>query len=145
MARYDALAQFLDNQSMPVWQAKFDDIENVLGFPLPASAHRHSAWWANQRGAGHSQVRGWRDVGWRTSEVDLQRKSVKFERELPSAAKPVADIWSMAQASTGISDRETLIVEGLKALIARNAAGKLAALGGMMPDLVVPARERPFS
>lgn len=145
MARYDALAQFLDKQSAPVWQANFDDIENVLGFPLPASAHRYSAWWANQRGAGHSQVRGWRDVGWRTSDVDLYRKSVKFERELPAPEMSSSDIWKRAQASTGIFDRDVLIVEGLKALIARDAATILMGLGGTMPDLTVPVRERPIS
>lgn len=39
----------------------FEEIEDVLGFSLPASASKHSAWWAN---GGHTQASAWLDAGW---------------------------------------------------------------------------------
>jgi hypothetical protein len=48
-----------------------------------------------------------------------------------------------AQEWTGIEDRDLLIREGLKALLAREAAARLARLGGTMPDFKAPPRRRP--
>lgn len=47
-----------------------------------------------------------------------------------------------AREMTGIQERSTLIHDGLRALIQREAARRLAALGGSAPDLVVPPRRR---
>lgn len=44
---------------------------------------------------------------------------------------------------TGIREKTAVIHRGLEALIAREAARRLAALGGTMPRLKVPARRRP--
>lgn len=44
---------------------------------------------------------------------------------------------------TGMKERSILIREGLKALIARESARRLAQLGGTEPDLQVPERRRP--
>jgi hypothetical protein len=151
MSRYEPLAQFLRGCNAPVRKTSFVEIEKILGFPLPPSAHRYNAWWANQQGKGHSQVAGWVGAGWRTRAVDLIGQSVEFERQ--SASKSLEksssdlwaslDLWERARAFTGIADKDQLIAEGLKALIAREAARQLIALGGTMPDLVVPPRERP--
>jgi hypothetical protein len=145
MSRYEPLAQFLRGRNEPVWEASFEEVEQILGFPLPPSAYRHSAWWANQHGKGHSQVAGWTGAGWRKRRVDLIRKCVEFERQsLPERSQaPSADLWERARAFTGIANKDQLVSEGLKALIAREAARQLIALGGTMPDLVVPPRERP--
>ena len=45
-----------------------------------------------------------------------------------------------AQAYTGIKEKSALVREALKALIAREAARRLARLGGTEPDLVAPPR-----
>jgi len=52
--------------------------------------------------------------------------------------KLVAD----AQASTGIKEKSALVREALKALIAREAAQRLARLGGTEPELAAPRRRR---
>ncbi len=145
MSRYEPLAQFLRGRNESVWEASFEEVEQILGFPLPPSAYRHSAWWANQQGKGHSQVTGWAGAGWRKRRVDLVQKCVEFERQSTSqhSYSPDANLWERARAFTGITDKDQLVSEGLKALIAREAARQLIALGGTMPDLIVPPRERP--
>jgi Arc/MetJ family transcription regulator len=47
-----------------------------------------------------------------------------------------------AQRLTGTKERTTLIREGLRALIERESARRLARLGGSEPDLEVPPRRR---
>jgi hypothetical protein len=132
LSRYQPLAEFLASRGLPVWDASFAEIETHLGFPLPERAHRNADWWANLSGAGHSQSRGWCNAGWRTCAVDLERKRVRFERasnetspseELQAIQRLIAE----ASALTGIEDRATLVREGLQALVAREAALKLAA------------------
>jgi Arc/MetJ family transcription regulator len=48
-----------------------------------------------------------------------------------------------ARRLTGIDEKTALVRAGLEALIAREAARRLAALGGTMPDLVAAPRRRP--
>lgn len=149
MSRYQPLAEFLAAKKSDSWEASFAEVEAQLGFPLPQSAHRYPAWWANQSGGGHSQTAGWRAVGWRTANLDLQGKRVRFERE-PVASPGEASVFSAslfekAQKLTGIQDRDALLGEALKALIAREAAARLVRLGGSMPDYRAPDRERPLA
>lgn len=151
MSRYQPLADFLASQKANEWMATFADIEERLGFRLPASAYKYPAWWANQSNGGHSQTRGWRSVGWRTSALDLASKCVRFEREREvatlspgqGAAEEIESMLRQAREWTGIEDRDLLIREGLKALLAREAAARLARLGGTMPDFKAPPRRRP--
>jgi Arc/MetJ family transcription regulator len=51
----------------------------------------------------------------------------------------------LAQAGeyTGETEKTALVRMGLEALIQREAARRLATLGGTMPALTVPARRRP--
>jgi hypothetical protein len=114
MSRYEPLAQFLDRRPEKFWKAGFDEIANVLGFTLPASAYRYPAWWANQNGKGHSQTSGWLDVGWRTSKVDLKKQEVTFQRsdeKRPSDMPNAGDEFAV-----------------------RGAIEFLIGLGGTMPD-----------
>ena len=48
-----------------------------------------------------------------------------------------------ARGLTGVSEKTKLVHEGLRALIARESARRLAALGGSEPVARVPARRRP--
>ena len=93
MSRYEPLAQFLATKKVDTWEASFEEIEERLGGPLPRSAYRYPAWWANQNGPGHSQTRGWRSVGWKTCDLDLERRRVRFEREnsMPGSASTVRE------------------------------------------------------
>jgi len=47
-----------------------------------------------------------------------------------------------AQRLTGVNERTALVREGLRALIERESARRLALLGGTMPDLQLPRRRR---
>jgi Arc/MetJ family transcription regulator len=52
------------------------------------------------------------------------------------------DLIAQAQAYTGLTEKAALVREALKALIAREAARRLARLGGSMPDLQdIPRRQ----
>jgi Arc/MetJ family transcription regulator len=53
------------------------------------------------------------------------------------------ELVSRAREYTGIEEKTALIREALKALIEREAAHRLVALGGTMPDLEDIPRSRP--
>jgi hypothetical protein len=151
MSKYQPLALYLENQRAEIWDARFSDIERILGFALPRSAHQYAAWWANQD-PGHSQTQGWRSAGWETSQVDLAAKQVRFRRikgetgvtartNRPDDSR--AALLDRARKLSGIEDENALIDAALVALIRREATRQLAEIGGTMPDLAVPQRERP--
>jgi Arc/MetJ family transcription regulator len=48
-----------------------------------------------------------------------------------------------ARDLTGVQEKTALVHEGLRALIARESARRLAALGGSEPGLRAPRRRRP--
>jgi len=52
------------------------------------------------------------------------------------------ELISEAQRLTGITERTAVIHEGLRALIQRESARRLARLGGSDPDLARPPRRR---
>ena len=53
------------------------------------------------------------------------------------------DLVETAQDFTGLKEKSALVREALKALIEREAARRLARLGGTEPQLEVPPRRRP--
>ena len=154
MGKYEPLAAHLSEERENVWTATFAQIEAVLGFPLPPSAHKYREWWGNQRGGGHSQAKGWQEAGWQVWRVDLPAKRVEFRRMLPEGEpldgrhdhpRPdnLEDLLRRASEMTGIVDRQLLLREALRGLIAREAGLRLVRMGGTMPDIRVPPRERP--
>jgi Arc/MetJ family transcription regulator len=52
------------------------------------------------------------------------------------------DLVAKAVKLTGISEKTALVHAGLEALVAREAARRLAALGGSEPALALPGRRR---
>ncbi len=52
------------------------------------------------------------------------------------------DLLAKAQAYTGLKEKSALVREALKALIEREAARRLALLGGSEPGLTAPPRRR---
>lgn len=147
MSKYEPLADFLKDFSEDSWDASFSEIEDVLGFPLPPSAHEHRAWWANQYKGNHSQAKGWIQAGWETRDIDQRKGKIRFERMDSGGRRERGrsdhELWRHAKQITGIADRAALERAAVQALIQREAGRALAELGGTMPDLVVPERERP--
>lgn len=52
------------------------------------------------------------------------------------------ELVAKAQEFTGMKEKSALVREALKALIEREAARRLAQLGGSAPDLIAPRRRR---
>ncbi len=52
------------------------------------------------------------------------------------------ELLAMAQEFTGLKEKSALVREALKALIEREAARRLARLGGSAPGLTAPRRRR---
>ncbi|MEY4270250.1 MAG: hypothetical protein RLZZ58_1466 [Pseudomonadota bacterium] len=146
MGKYEPLTRLLRQTSKDELSTSFREIEDVLGFKLPASAREHRPWWANSRTGGHSQAKGWIGAGWETRDIDLRRERVRFVRarrtERSDQGDIVVDLWEKAQALTGINDRDQLETAAVRALIQQVAAQQLARLGGSMPDADSAPRER---
>lgn len=53
------------------------------------------------------------------------------------------ELLAEAERLTGIRERSALLREALTALIEREAARRLARLGGTMPSVKAPPRRRP--
>jgi Arc/MetJ family transcription regulator len=54
-----------------------------------------------------------------------------------------AELLERAQSLSGLSEKTAVVHEGLRALIARESARRLAALGGTERRLRAPRRRRP--
>lgn len=74
------LAEFLRGQAQEGRVAlSFDEVERILGSPLPASASKLRVWWSNDK--THAQARyGWLSAGWVVEDVDLEKKVVVFRQ-----------------------------------------------------------------
>jgi len=57
----------------------FQEIESLLGQPLPNSAREHRAWWANDATPGRHSL-AWLQAGWRIDAVDQSGGEVTFRR-----------------------------------------------------------------
>jgi len=158
MGKYEPLQHYLENYESNSWPASFAKIEEVLGFELPMSAYNYYAWWANETSGSHSHAKSWQAAGWITREVDLKNLSVRFERanrtdrKIPAQATQsgpeplpgsLAPILDLAARILKIDDRTEIMRIALESLIQRSVGSELASLGGSMPDLQVPHRERP--
>ena len=101
MSKYAALRDYLNTLRVDHWNSTFTEIEDVLGFPLPNSARRYQAWWANQKAQGHVQCSGWLEAGWRTSGLNLTSEQVTFwkvkcsnQKATPHKAKKSDHEWN---------------------------------------------------
>ena len=77
MTKYEPLQRHLQASEEFSLEFSFADIEEILGFTLPASARRYAAWWSNSDGS-HVQAQAWLAAGYETSEVDIPREQLKF-------------------------------------------------------------------
>jgi hypothetical protein len=59
-------------------QLSFSQVEYILGRSLPASAHRHRAWWAHD--GMHRHAAAWMRVTWLVHSVDPNAATVSFRR-----------------------------------------------------------------
>jgi hypothetical protein len=118
MSKYDVLGKFLESQVGERLPMSFVDVETVLGFKLPASAHDYPAWWANEH-TSHVQARAWMNAGYETEQVDLSARKLVFKR---MAVSPPG------QTPIGMSE-DARAWPGPQAVVARHPA--IGALKGM--------------
>jgi hypothetical protein len=81
VAKYDPLGWYLEQQHDPEVVMTFDEIDSLLGCPLPFSAQECPAWWANEnkRKAMRIHAHAWLDSGFEVSE-DLVRRMAIFSK-----------------------------------------------------------------
>jgi hypothetical protein len=80
MSKYDPLTRHLKAEKSPRIGMAFDEIEAVLGFPLPKSARKHRPWWSNRAEGGHVQALAWVNAGYQATEVDIAQERLLFVR-----------------------------------------------------------------
>jgi Arc/MetJ family transcription regulator len=76
-----------------------------------------------------------------TSDDDIIDAKRRWEMRTTLALDD--ELLAKAQAYTGIREKSALIREALKTLVEREAARRLARLGGSQPDLKPTPRRRP--
>lgn len=77
--KYDPLRAYLATMPGEEVCYTFAEIEAIIGAPLPPTALRHTAWWANSCRFDHPQAQAWMAGGW-TAGVDLDNTCVTFYR-----------------------------------------------------------------
>ena len=80
--KYLALDEWFRQQPATTEQIEltFDQVEAILGAPLPKSATRLTTWWTNVQPKIQSHRTAWLNHGWIVSEFDQQARWVKFVR-----------------------------------------------------------------
>jgi hypothetical protein len=80
MRKYAALHSHLNRRNGRPEMLSFEDIEQIIGKPLPQSAVKHRSFWANDNQDHHSHARAWMKAGYRVAYLDREQKVVRFER-----------------------------------------------------------------
>lgn len=85
--KYDPLRAYLVTMPGEEVCYTFAEVEAIIGAPLPPTALRHTAWWANSCRFDHPQARAWMAGGW-TAGVDLDNTCVTFFRRETQPTTP---------------------------------------------------------
>ena len=94
-SKYAPLEAHLRDSDRARLPMTFEDIERLIGAPLPPAAFRQRALWSNNPG-NWVMTKAWLAAGYRTEKVDMQKRSVVFRKAAPAA--PVSG--SAGEAST---------------------------------------------
>ena len=98
MGKYEPLANYLRQLGQERVQMKFDEIEGVLGFPLPPSSRKHRAWWSNNP-SNNVMTYAWIEAGYQTEDVDLEQRKLIFRRTASDKAALAAKAQSPRRAA----------------------------------------------
>lgn len=79
MGKYEPLTHFLVRSGTSHLPMSFEEIERLLGFPLPASSRSHRAWWSNNPN-NNVMTKAWLAAGFETTDVDVLRGHLVFRR-----------------------------------------------------------------
>lgn len=78
ISKYEELANYLAKQDKDMIRMSFDEVAQIVG-SLPNGAYDYRAWWANSESNNHA-VHGWLNVGWETSQVEMEKEELIFTR-----------------------------------------------------------------
>lgn len=84
MGKYDPLGTFLQGQQGDRIALKFSEVEEILGFKLPASK-QYPAWWSNNP-SNNPMTKAWLRAGYMTEQVDPAAGRLVFRRAHPPKA-----------------------------------------------------------
>lgn len=79
MSKYTPLTRHLANRDLERIAMTFDQIEKLLGFPLPPSSRKHRAWWSNNP-SNSVMTKAWLEAGYQSEQVDLEHEKLVFAR-----------------------------------------------------------------
>lgn len=91
MSKYEPLERFLIQLApeKSEIQLTFDEIEDVLGDRLPASA-RYRAWWSNNP-TNSVMTRSWLRAGFVSEKVDVNARTLTFRHDPDKAARHLGE------------------------------------------------------
>jgi hypothetical protein len=78
MNGYEPLRRYLQAQGDEQVTLSFSDIADIIGDSLPESAHRQTAWWAND--PEHPEAQAWMGAGYDVAFMSLASETVTFVR-----------------------------------------------------------------
>ncbi len=83
--KYLPLEQWFAQQPKKIREIElgFNQVEEILGAPLPASATKLQTWWTNFHPKIQSHRTAWLNNGWIVVEFDQATRRVKFARGSP--------------------------------------------------------------
>ena len=87
MSKYDPLRDYLASLDQSSVTMSFGRVAELVG-PLPSSARRHRAWWAND---SKVEARAWRAAGWHVESVDQRNERVVFAIGQVGGSHPLPD------------------------------------------------------
>jgi hypothetical protein len=97
--KYAPLREHLTRQGGSEIPMTFDEIQNVVGRPLPEKAALHRAWWSNNP-SNNVMTKAWLEAGYKTERVDMSARKLVFRRasRTPPAAPPTPAAGSNGKA-----------------------------------------------
>ena len=77
--KYMPLSEYLQKAGKIEISLTFAEIEEILGFPLDASAFQYREFWANCTAS--TKAYSWMDAGYEITELDLSEKIITFKQK----------------------------------------------------------------
>ncbi|HEX3916254.1 MAG TPA: hypothetical protein VHW60_02870 [Caulobacteraceae bacterium] len=137
MSKYEPLEHFLRSCSRA--PRTFGEVEAILGFKLPESAHQHRGWWANEP-KSHVQARAWMSAGWQVWAVKLDEGEVEFRR--PSTGPEPSDWRPRDRIEINLGELPLGASRMLRDYAAENGGDLAAAASRALQEAAVARRGR---
>lgn len=91
MGKYEQLQRHLGHLDSDLRiRMTFEEVAQWVPGGLPSSAFRNPRWWGNEPTANQAQAQAWIQSGWQVSGVDLDGRTVTFQRTDEAAAGDAA-------------------------------------------------------